>query len=184
MSQQLRIWQDSTEFYQLTSQVFRRLPYELKRVGSQAIAASDSVHRKIAEGVLSQRGIDVPGFAITLLLQSRTRLATRLQSWARNFKRVRVDDAAGFAAKIIQNVLHRYGGGAAKGFPGLPCHMRRQNGSRRVKHRIGHRDRQGMAQIHRRSGQSPGLEGVGEILAIDHAGERNIDQPSGRFHQG
>jgi len=50
MSQQLRIWQDSTEFYQLTSQVFRRLPYELKRVGSQAIAASDSVHRKIAEG--------------------------------------------------------------------------------------------------------------------------------------
>jgi len=26
------------------------LPYELKRVGSQAIAASDSVHRDIAEG--------------------------------------------------------------------------------------------------------------------------------------
>ncbi len=50
MSQQLRIWQDSTEFYQLTSQVFRRLPYELKRVGSQAIAASDSVHRQIADG--------------------------------------------------------------------------------------------------------------------------------------
>ena len=30
--------------------MFRRLPYELKRVGSQAIAASDSVHRNIAEG--------------------------------------------------------------------------------------------------------------------------------------
>jgi len=30
--------------------VFRKLPYELKRVGSQAIAASDSVHRNIAEG--------------------------------------------------------------------------------------------------------------------------------------
>ena len=36
--------------YRLTSQVFRKLPYELKRVGSQAIAASDSVHRNIAEG--------------------------------------------------------------------------------------------------------------------------------------
>ncbi len=48
--QQLRVWQDAIEFYQLTSQVFRRLPYELKRVGSQAIAASDSVHRNIAEG--------------------------------------------------------------------------------------------------------------------------------------
>ena len=48
--QQLRVWQDAIEFYRLTSQVFRKLPYELKRVASQAIAASDSVHRNIAEG--------------------------------------------------------------------------------------------------------------------------------------
>jgi four helix bundle protein len=48
--QQLRVWQDSIKFYRLTSQVFRKLPYELKRVGSQAIAASDSIHRNIAEG--------------------------------------------------------------------------------------------------------------------------------------
>jgi four helix bundle protein len=48
--QQLRVWQDSIEFYRLTSHVFRKFPYELKRVGSQAIAASDSVHRNIAEG--------------------------------------------------------------------------------------------------------------------------------------
>ncbi|MSP37128.1 MAG: four helix bundle protein [Deltaproteobacteria bacterium] len=48
--QQLRVWQDSIELYRLTSQVFRKLPYELKRVGSQSIAASDSVHRNIAEG--------------------------------------------------------------------------------------------------------------------------------------
>ena len=48
--QQLRVWQDAIEFYRLTSQVFRGMPYELKRVGSQAIAASDSVHRNIAEG--------------------------------------------------------------------------------------------------------------------------------------
>ena len=46
--QQLRVWQDSIEFYRLTSHVFRGMPYELKRVGSQAIAASDSVHRNIA----------------------------------------------------------------------------------------------------------------------------------------
>jgi hypothetical protein len=37
--------------------------------------------------------------------KSEKRLATRLRSWARNFKRVRVGDVAGFAAKIIQNVL-------------------------------------------------------------------------------
>ena len=30
--------------------VFRKLPYELKRVASQAIGSSDSVHRNIAEG--------------------------------------------------------------------------------------------------------------------------------------
>ena len=48
--QQLRVWRDSIEFYQLTSHVFRKLPYELKGVGSQAIAASDSVHRNIAGG--------------------------------------------------------------------------------------------------------------------------------------
>jgi len=48
--QQLRVWHDAIEFYRLTSQVFRKLPYELKRVGSQAIAASDSIHRNIAEG--------------------------------------------------------------------------------------------------------------------------------------
>jgi four helix bundle protein len=48
--QQLWVWQDAIEFYRLTSQVFRKLPYDLKRVSAQAIAASDSVHRNIAEG--------------------------------------------------------------------------------------------------------------------------------------
>ena len=52
--QQLRVWRDAIEFYRLTSHVFRKLPYELKRVGSQAIAASDSVHRNIAEGYCRQ----------------------------------------------------------------------------------------------------------------------------------
>lgn len=48
--QQLRVWHDAIEFYRLASQVFHKLPYELKRVASQAIASSDSVHRNIAEG--------------------------------------------------------------------------------------------------------------------------------------
>jgi four helix bundle protein len=48
--QQLRVWQDAVEFYKLSYLVYRRFPYELKRVVSQAIASSDSVHRNIAEG--------------------------------------------------------------------------------------------------------------------------------------
>ncbi|MFA5192261.1 MAG: four helix bundle protein [Verrucomicrobiia bacterium] len=47
---QLRVWQDAIEFYQLCCEVFRQFPYELKRVASQGIASSDSVHRNIAEG--------------------------------------------------------------------------------------------------------------------------------------
>jgi len=48
--QQLRVWQDAIEFYRLNSQAFGSLPYELKRIASQALASSDSVHRNIAEG--------------------------------------------------------------------------------------------------------------------------------------
>jgi four helix bundle protein len=48
--QQLRVWQDAIDLYVLCRRVFRRLPFELKRVASQAIASSDSVHRNIAEG--------------------------------------------------------------------------------------------------------------------------------------
>lgn len=48
--QQLRVWQDAIEFYRLICQTFRKWPYDLKRVASQAIACSDSVHRNIAEG--------------------------------------------------------------------------------------------------------------------------------------
>lgn len=48
--QQLRVWNDTVEYYVQTCAVFRGFPYELKRVASQAIASSDSVHRNIAEG--------------------------------------------------------------------------------------------------------------------------------------
>jgi four helix bundle protein len=40
--QKLRVWQDAIEFYKQT--------FELKKVASQAIASSDSVHRNISEG--------------------------------------------------------------------------------------------------------------------------------------
>ena len=48
--QQLRVWQDAIEFYALNYKIFRKFPWELKKVASQAIASSDSVHRNIAEG--------------------------------------------------------------------------------------------------------------------------------------
>ena len=48
--QKLRVWNDAIDYYVLTCKVFRVFPYELKRVATQAIASSDSVHRNIAEG--------------------------------------------------------------------------------------------------------------------------------------
>ena len=48
--QKLRVWNDAIDYYEQTCIVFRSFPYELKRVASQSIAASDSVHRNIAEG--------------------------------------------------------------------------------------------------------------------------------------
>ena len=48
--QQLRVWQDAIDLYVLNWLFFKRFPFELKRVASQAISSSDSVHRNIAEG--------------------------------------------------------------------------------------------------------------------------------------
>jgi four helix bundle protein len=48
--QKLRVWNDAIEFYMESCKIFRKFPYELKRVASQAISSSDSVHRNIAEG--------------------------------------------------------------------------------------------------------------------------------------
>ena len=48
--QQLRVWQDAIDYYVLTSRIFKTFQFELRRVGSQAIASADSVHRNIAEG--------------------------------------------------------------------------------------------------------------------------------------
>ena len=48
--QKLRVWNDGVESYKETCKVFRKFPYELKRVANQAIASSDSIHRNISEG--------------------------------------------------------------------------------------------------------------------------------------
>ncbi len=48
--QKLTVWSDAIEYYAMTQEVFRKFPYELKRVAGQAIASADSVHRNIAEG--------------------------------------------------------------------------------------------------------------------------------------
>jgi four helix bundle protein len=48
--QKLRVWMDAIEDYKKTWEVFRKLPYELRRVAGQQIASTDSVHRNIAEG--------------------------------------------------------------------------------------------------------------------------------------
>jgi len=48
--QKLRVWNDAIDYYTMTHKVFSAMPYESKRVASQALAASDSVHRNIAEG--------------------------------------------------------------------------------------------------------------------------------------
>jgi len=48
--QQLRVWNDAIDYYAMVHEVFRKFPYELKRVAGQAIVSADSVHRNIAEG--------------------------------------------------------------------------------------------------------------------------------------
>jgi len=48
--QKLRVWNDAIDYYKNTCKVFRKFPYGLNRVANQEIAASDSVHRNIAEG--------------------------------------------------------------------------------------------------------------------------------------
>ena len=48
--QQLRVWQNTIEYYVVNCRVFKAFQFELRHVGSQAIASADSVHRNIAEG--------------------------------------------------------------------------------------------------------------------------------------
>jgi len=46
----LLVWQDAVDLYGLTWTAVRGWPFELKKLASQSMASSDSVHRNIAEG--------------------------------------------------------------------------------------------------------------------------------------
>lgn len=46
----LRVWQDAVSLYILACKVFRRFPYELKKVAANSIDAAHSVSRNISEG--------------------------------------------------------------------------------------------------------------------------------------
>jgi len=48
--QKLIVWQDAADLYVLTCKIFRKFPYDLRRVASNQIASVDSVHRNVAEG--------------------------------------------------------------------------------------------------------------------------------------
>ena len=48
--QQLRVWEDAVALYVMTCRIFRSFLFELKKIASQQIASTDSVHRNIAEG--------------------------------------------------------------------------------------------------------------------------------------
>ena len=46
----LIVWTDAIELFRMTCETFRGFPFELKKVASQQIACTDSIHRNIAEG--------------------------------------------------------------------------------------------------------------------------------------
>ena len=48
--QQLLVWQDAIDLYGLVLRAVRGWPFEQKKLASQSLASSDSVHRNIAEG--------------------------------------------------------------------------------------------------------------------------------------
>ncbi len=46
----LRVWQDAVSLYILACKIFSNLPFELKKVASNAIDAAHSISRNISEG--------------------------------------------------------------------------------------------------------------------------------------
>jgi len=46
----LNVWNDSISLYRQTCQLLRNKPFELKRISSNAIDASQSISRNVAEG--------------------------------------------------------------------------------------------------------------------------------------
>jgi four helix bundle protein len=78
--QKLRVWNDAIDYYIETCNVFRNFPYELKRVPSQAIASSDSVHRNISEGYC-RRSINECLYFLNIALGSLGESVSGLQAY-------------------------------------------------------------------------------------------------------
>ena len=66
--QKLRVWEDAIEYYVVACKIYLKLPYELRRVVSQATASADSVHRNIAEGYCRRSINEYLNFCNTLAL--------------------------------------------------------------------------------------------------------------------
>ena len=54
--QKLRVWNDATQYFICVCNIFGKAPYLYKKIASQQIASSDSIHRNIAEGYCRKSG--------------------------------------------------------------------------------------------------------------------------------
>lgn len=105
--QQLRVWQDAIAFYELSSKAFRRFPHELRRVASQAIGSSDSVHRNIAEGYCRRSLREYLNF-LNIALSSLGESVSGLEAY-RRAKQINEDDF-----KVLNELAYKLENGLLK----------------------------------------------------------------------
>ena len=104
--QQLRVWSEAIEFYKMTCVVFMKFPYELKRIASQQITSSDSVHRNIAEGYCRRSIREYLNFlniAVSLLGESVSGLNACLNS--KQITKVQFQNMDAHAYKLENGLL-------------------------------------------------------------------------------
>ena len=105
--QQLRVWQDAIAFYELSSKAFRRFPHEVRRVASQAIGSSDSVHRNIAEGYCRRSLREYLNF-LNIALSSLGESVSGLEGY-RRAKQINEDDF-----KVLNELAYKLENGLLK----------------------------------------------------------------------
>jgi four helix bundle protein len=81
--QQLLVWQDAIELYGLTCRAVKGWPFEMKKIASQAISSSDSVHRNIAEGYC-RRSVKEYLYHLNIALGSLGETMSGFVAYARN----------------------------------------------------------------------------------------------------
>lgn len=104
--QQLRVWNEAIDYYAKTCEVFRKFPYELRRVASQAIASSDSVHRNIAEGYCRRSIHEYLNF-LNIALSSLGESVSGLYAYrkAKQLKEDEFDSLDGLAYKLENGLI-------------------------------------------------------------------------------